>query len=174
MIWLFIDRSERARRVDQIIKLLRKEKHEINVAYLELLKKFLQKQENIDVGLVAEFEKLKQKLDRLDFETHIELESVVNELNGGHATEALRRLAKIIEQKLKKKVDSDRNFTGRKMLHNLLNHAKNKNWITVGQHENLMLLKDIRNKESHELVVTQDSRKVGLCAYAGIDLLYSL
>ena len=60
------------------------------------------------------------------------------------------------------------------MLHNLLEFAKNANLITVRQYENGMLLKDIRNKESHELVVLEETKNLGLCIFSGIDIIYSL
>ncbi|MFT7035375.1 MAG: hypothetical protein ACJA2S_003899 [Cyclobacteriaceae bacterium] len=173
-VWLFVDRADRAKKVDRIIRLLRKEKHEINAAYLELLKKHLQSQQNIDVGIIAEFEKLKNKLDRLDFEVHIELEQIVGDLNRGRGTEAVRRIAKIVERKLKMKASKEPDFKGQKMLGNLLDFARKKDWINSLQFENAQLLKDIRNKESHELMVSEDSRRLGLCIYSGIDILYTI
>ncbi|GAB3336539.1 hypothetical protein GCM10027429_19980 [Marivirga atlantica] len=172
--WLFIDRADRAKKMDRIIKLLRKEKHEIHITYLNLLKKHLESQQNIDIGIIQEFEKLKTKLDRLDFETHIELETIVKDLKVGRGTEAIRRLSKIVEQKLKKRISKVTDYKGPKMLGQMLEYAKKSNWISEGQYHNSQLLKEIRNKESHELMVIEDSKQVGMCIYFGIDLLYSL
>ena len=83
-------------------------------------------------------------------------------------------MAKIIENKLKEKATKDKSFKGKLMLHNLLEYAKKCSWITLGQFENAMLLKVIRNKESHELAVQVETKNIGLSIFAGIDLIYTL
>lgn len=174
IIWLFIGKRKRAVKTDRIIKRLRKDNYETKKAYLGLLEKFLKTEKNVDIGIIAELQKLRQSIDTLDFEVHIELEAVINNLNDGKPEEAVRILAKVVENKLKEKAIKDDSFKGKPMLHNLLEFAKNCNLITVRQYENGMLLKDIRNKESHELVVLEDTKNLGLCIFSGIDIIYSL
>lgn len=172
--WLFIDKTKRAEKANRIIKRLRKENHEIKSAYLGLLQKYLQSQQNVDVGLVAEVEKLKAKFNQLDFEVHIELEGLINDLNNGKANEAVRKLAKVVESKLKEKAAKENDFKGKAMLHNLLTYACDKKWIDQRQLENGLLLKKLRNNQSHELDVRESSISIGQCIYAGIDILYSI
>ena len=172
--WLFNDKYERAIKTDRIIKRLRKDNYETKKAYLGLFEKYLKTQQNVDVGIIAELEKLKTSVDTLDFTVHIELETVISNLNDGKTTEAVRILAKVVENKLKEKATKDESFKGKPMLHNLLTYAKKCSWITAMQFENALLLKDLRNKESHELDVFADTKTIGLSIFSGIDLIYAL
>jgi hypothetical protein len=172
--WLLNDKEKRALKTDRIIKRLRKDTHDTKKAYLNLFEKYLKTQQNVDVGIIAELQKLQKSIDTLDFEVHIELESVITNLNQGKSEEAVRLLAKIIENKLKEKTSNEESFKGKPMLHNLLDYAKKCKWITPGQFENAMLLKKIRNKESHELDVQEETKNLGLSIFSGIDLIYAL
>lgn len=174
IVWLFIDKRKRAIKTDRIIKRLRKDNYETKKAYLSLFEKYLKTQKNVDLGIITELQKLRQSIDTLDFEVHIELEAVIKNLNEGKPEEAVRILAKVVENKLREKALKDNSFKGKPMLHNLLEFAKNANLITLRQYENGMLLKDIRNKESHELVVLEETKNLGLCIFSGIDIIYSL
>ncbi|TCK67246.1 hypothetical protein DFQ05_1019 [Winogradskyella wandonensis] len=172
--WLFNDKHNRAIKTDRIIKKLRKDNYDTKKAYLSLLEKYLKTQQNVDLGIIAELEKLKTSIDTLDFTVHIELETVISNLNEGRTTEAVRVLAKVVENKLKEKANKDESFKGKPMLHNLLEHAKKCSWITLRQFENAMLLKVIRNKESHDLAVQEETKTLGLTIFSGIDLIYAL
>ena len=174
LFWFIDDKKKRAIKTDRIIKKLRKENHDTKKTYLGLFEKYLKSQQNVDVGIISELQKLQKSIDTLDFEVHIELESVIHNLNEGKSEEAVRLLAKIIENKLKEKATKDKSFKGKLMLHNLLEYAKKCSWITLGQFENAMLLKVIRNKESHELAVQEETKNIGLSIFAGIDLIYAL
>ncbi len=174
VLWLFDDKKKRAIKTNRIIKRLRKENNDIKKAYLGLLEKYLKAQQNVDVGIITELQKLKQSIDNLDYTVHIELESVIVNLNEGKTSEAIRVLAKVVESKLKEKVTNDESFKGKPMLHNLLNHAKKCNWLNSRQFENAMLLKELRNKESHELDVQEETKNLGLTIFSGIDLIYTL
>ena len=174
VLWLFDDKKKRAVKANRIIKRLRKENHDIKKAYLGLFEKYLKSQQNVDVGIITELQKLKESVDNLDFTVHIELESVISNLNDGKTSEAVRVLAKVIENKLKEKAEKEESFKGKPMLHNLLYYAKKCDWISLRQFENAMLLKEIRNKESHEMDVQEETKNLGLSIYSGIDLIYAL
>lgn len=172
--WLVNDKFKKAKKADRIIKRLRKDNHDTKKAYLGLFEKYLKSQQNVDVGIITELQKLQKSIDTLDFEVHIELESVITNLNEGKTTEAVRVLAKVVESKLKEKASKDESFKGKPMLHSLLTYAKQCNWITSRQFENALLLKDLRNKESHELDVLEDTKTIGLSIFSGIDLIYTI
>jgi len=172
--WLFFSKKEKLEKANRIIKRLRKDKHEVMSAYLSLFQKHLNSQQNIDVGLIFEIEKLKSNYNKLDFDTHIELEGIIEYLDTGKAVEAVQKLAKLVENKLKEKSENEEQFKGNRMLHNLLVSACKFGWIDERQKENGLQLKEVRNKESHELDVNEDSKTIGQCIYAGIDILYSL
>lgn len=129
---------------------------------------------NVDLGIIEKVRKLKENTDILDFEVHIELEKIVENLANGKSSEAVPQLAKIIEQKLKEKAENEESFRGRPMLHSLLQFAKDCNWITPRQFENGLALKEIRNKESHELDLQEETRNIALGIFSGIDLIYAL
>jgi hypothetical protein len=174
-VWWFLDdKKKRAIKTDRIIKRLRKENYNLKKAYLSLFEKYLKSQQNVDVGIITELQKLKKSVDNLDYTVHIELDSVIANLNEGKTSEAVRILAKVIEDKLKEKIKDDKSFKGKPILHNLLNYAKKCNWISSRQFENALLLKDIRNKESHELDVQVETKNLGLGIFSGIDLIYTL
>ena len=120
IVWLFIDKRKRAIKTDRIIKRLRKDNYETKKAYLGLFEKYLKTQKNVDLGIITELQKLRLSIDTLDFEVHIELEAVINNLNEGKPEEAIRILAKVVENKLKEKALKDNSFKGKPMLHNLL------------------------------------------------------
>lgn len=174
IFWLFYDKQERAIKMDRIVKKLRKENYEIKTAYLELFEKYLKTQQNVDVGIIAELQKLRKSVDTLNFSVHLELENVITNLNEGKTVEAVRILAKVVENKLKEKVKKEETFKEKPMLHNLLDFAKVNNWITPRQYENALLLKEVRNKESHELDVQEETKNLGLSIFGGIDLIYAL
>lgn len=174
LLWFFEDKKNRAIKTDRIIKRLRKENYDIKKAYLGLFEKYLNAQQNVDIGIITELKKLKESVDSLDYSVHIELESVISNLNAGKSEEAVRILAKVVENKLKEKVTNQDSFNGKPMLHNLLNYAKKCNWITSRQFENALLLKEIRNKESHELDVREETKNLGLSIFSGIDIIYAL
>ena len=173
-IWLFIDERKRAVKKDELIDKLYYENRKIKQAYLDLLVNHLSAINAIGPNAMAELQKLKNTVDHLDTEVHYELDSVIKQVGEGNWTKAVRDLAKIVENALKRKVDNDSRFKGKPMLHKLLEHAKNCNWITPIQFENGMLLKEIRNKESHELNVKEETRKLGLSIFGGVDLIYAL
>lgn len=174
VVWLFISAKERAKKANRIIKRLRKDHLEVRNAYLKLFEKYLEAQQNVDIGLISEVQKLQKQISKLDFEIHAELHELINDLDNGKAINAVRRLAKVVENKLKERADADVSFKGRPMLHNLLTFAQKKKWITDRQFENALVLKEMRNKESHELDVLENSRNIGMCIYSGIDILYTL
>lgn len=172
--WLFITERERGRRKDDLIAKLAKENHELKNGYLSLLEKYLTNQGKASPDVITELQKLKSEIDDLETEVHIELDSVIRLVNQGEGTKAVKDLAKIVENKLKAKALKDAEFKKSPMLHNLLEHALKCQWITKQQFENGLLLKDIRNKESHELAVQEEPRKIGMSIFAGVDLIYTL
>lgn len=173
-IWLFITEREKAKRKDDIIDKLSKENESLKIGYLELLENFLREEGKVGKDVIDELQRLKQEIDHLDTEVHIELESVISSVNSGEGTKAVKDLAKIVECKLKEKVENDSTFKKPKMLHNLLEHAKDCKWISNRQFENGMKLKEIRNEESHTLAPKVEKKEIGLCLYAGIDIIYAL
>lgn len=153
---------------------LKNENERLKNGYLTLLEKYLLTQNSIEPSVITELQDLKMNIDQLETKVHIELDSVIKQVNNGEGPKAIKDLAKIVENKLKEKVNNDDTFTGKPMLHNLLEHAKKRCWISSGQFENGMLLKNIRNKESHELAVNITTREIGMSIYIGVDIIYAI
>lgn len=174
LLWLFLSEREKAKRKDDIIDRLTKENETLKSAYLDLLMKYLKEEGGTPPNVINELKRLKDEIDHLDTEVHVELDSVIKRVSEGEGTKAVKDLAKIVETKLKEKAANDATFKKKPMLHNLLEHARDCSWISSRQYENGLKLKEIRNRESHELAVTEESREIGMTIYAGIDLIYAL
>lgn len=172
--WVFINEREKARRKDLIIDKLSKENEQLKHGYLSLLEKYLKTQKKVSPDVIEELQNLKSKIDNLETEIHVELESIIKKVNDGEGANAVMELAKIVEHKLKEKALNDESFKKKPMLHNLLEHAVNCNWINKRQYENGLLLKEVRNKYAHELDVNEESRNIGMSIFAGVDLIYTI
>ncbi len=171
LLW---DERKKSNYKSELIRKYRKENENIRRGYFELLEKFLKEEGKVTPDIIDELQTLKSRIDNWETDLHLELESVIKRVNDGEGTKAVKDLAKIVECKLKEKVADDFNFKKPKMLHNLLEHAKECKWITNRQYENGMKLKEIRNEESHTLAPQKHSFEIGLCLFAGIDIIYSL
>ncbi len=174
LLWAFIDEKKRSKLKDNIIDRLTKENEEIKSAYLGLLEEFLKEQPEIEPSILRELQRAKSELDELDTSTHIELNSIIRHVASKEYAKGVRDLTKIVEVKLKEKVEKDVTFKKQKKLHFLLEHAKHCKWITNQEFENAMQLKEIRNKESHELNVQITALDAGLSVFAGIKVLYAI
>jgi hypothetical protein len=174
LVWLFTDEREHNKRLQTIISKLTKENENLKRGYFELLEKYLKTQSNIAPDIIAELQKLKLKTDNLDTNVHYEIDSVIRLVNKGQGAKAVKDLAKIVESKLKEKVLNDKTFNKQPKLHFLLEHARDCKWIKPRSYENGILLKDIRNEESHELAVQKKEYEIGLAIFAGIEILYDI
>lgn len=172
--WIVLDEKRKNRLKDKVIERLTDENEELKKGYLDLFQQYLLLEENTPNEIVAELEKLKMQADSLGKDAHIELSSVIENVRNGKGEKAVRELGKIIEQALKKKAEGDAGFKNKATLCNLLDYAKNCNWINPLEHANAHLIREIRNRESHELNVKEPGHKIGLAIFAGIEILYTL
>lgn len=102
---------------------MNKEKESFKKAYLELLAKYLSDENNKTPDLVEEINKLKNGADYLDTDVHAELDLVINQMKNDKGSKAVKDLANIVENELRKKVKKDQGFKRKPMLHNLLKYA---------------------------------------------------
>lgn len=174
VLWLFIDERQKAKRKDEIIDRLQDENRRTKMAYLSLLENFLQQTGEVEPNVIEELHRLKSKIDQLDTAVHIELDSVIKKVTEGEGTKAVKDLAKIVENVLKEIAFRDATFTKAPMLHNLLEYAKTKGLICSRLYENGMKLKEIRNKESHELAPTCSKLEIGMSVFAGIEIINTI
>lgn len=174
IVWMFIEERDRNLKLEKIVKKLSKENENLKKGYLSLLEKYLQTQAKVTPDVILELQKLKLKTDHLETGVHYELDSVIRLVDEGQGAKAVKDLAKIVETKLKEKAEKDETFKRQPKLHFLLEHARDCKWINPRIYENGLLLKDIRNRESHELAVFEEPIKIGLALFAGIEILYSL
>jgi hypothetical protein len=172
--WFFISEQKKNELKDKAIRRLTDENDELKSAYLDLLQEYLLLSENTPQEIIADIERLKHEAVKLSKDVHIELGSVIDNVRDKKGVKAVRELGKIIENVLKEKALADANFKKKPTLGNLLEHAKNCMWINPNEHAYAELIKEIRNKESHELNVQVESHKVGLAIYVGIDILFTL
>lgn len=173
-LWLFLTEKGKARKKDELIKKLTKENSALKMHYLDPLLKFLETQNKVGPHVINELRRLMKEIDTIETEVHLELKEVIKLLMEDKGTKAVRELAKIVEYKLKQKIERDSAVKPKIMLHDLLKQAFECSWINKRQHENGLLLKEIRNKESHELAVQEDSLNIGMAIFAGIDIIYTI
>lgn len=172
ILWLFIDEREKAKRKDKIIDCLKAENKKIKSDYLELLQKYLVINGCVEPNVIEELNRLKTEIDEIHSSIHIELESVIKRVSDGEGTKAVKDLAKIVENVLKEKALKDETFKkSRPMLNDLLSYAKEKGLICSRLYENGLKLKELRNKESHELAPSCSKLEIGLSIFAGIELI---
>ncbi len=174
LIWIILEEKERSKLKDKIIRRLTDENDELRIAYLDLLQQHLLLQEETPGEIIKELEGLKTKAINLSRDIHIELGSVIDNVRAQKGVKAVRELGKIIEQALKTKAQNEGNFKGKQTLSNLLEHAKKCNWIKPNEQAYGELIREIRNKESHELNVVEKPHRIGLAIYAGIEIIYSI
>jgi hypothetical protein len=174
VLWLFIDERQKAKRKDEIIDRLKDENRRIKMAYLSLLENFLKQTGEVEPNVIEELHRLKSKIDQMDTAIHIELDSVIKKVTEGEGTKAVKDLAKIVENVLKEVAVRDATFTKTPMLHNLLEYAKGKGLICSRLYENGMKLKEIRNKESHELAPACSKLEIGMSVFAGIEIISAI
>jgi hypothetical protein len=172
--FLFINEVKKNELKDKIIRRLVNENDELKKAYLDLLQKHLLISENTPKDVIVDIERLKEQAVNLNKDVHIELGSVIDNVRNNNGVKAVRELGKIIETVLKEKALKDEKFKKKPTLNNLLEHAKICNWIKPNELAYGELIREIRNKESHELNVQVEPHKVGLAIYAGIDIIYTL
>lgn len=173
-LWLFIDEREKGKGKDELIEKLTQENFKLKSGYLNLLEKYLRATNNAEPSIIKELERLKSEIDYLDTSTHIELNSVIRHVDENEGAKAVKDLAKIVENQLKDKVKNDKTFSKKPMLNNLLEHAHQCHWINEQMLSFGKLLKDIRNKESHELAVQIPSHLIGIAIFSGIEIIYAL
>ncbi len=168
--------SERKRReyAEKIMRKLEGEKRELELAYFDLLERVLELEKKMTPDIQTELTELKRKAGQLDEAVHIELSGVLDQVQAGKHEKATRDLGKIVENLLKQKIATDASFKANKTLNNMLDHALNCQWINKADHALGKLLRDHRNKESHELAVKEPNHVNGLLLFGGIKLVYTL
>lgn len=171
VLFLFISEREKAKRKDEIIDRLLDENRRIKLAYLGLLEKYMKTNGSVEPSVIKELHKLKNEIDDLETTVHVELDSVIKRITDGEETKAVKDLAKIVENVLKEKALQDDSFKKKPMLHNLLEYAKNNGLICSRLYENGMKLKELRNKESHELAPECSKLEIGMSVFAGIEII---
>lgn len=173
-IFVFIDEREKNKRKDALLAKLSKENAQLKQGYLTLLEKYLQKEAKVAPDILEELHKLKQTIDSLETNVHYELDSVIRLMNAGEGTKAIKDLTKIIENKLKEKVIHENVQPKGSTLNDLLDFAGKCNWLNSKQVATGHLLREIRNKESHELAVNESHARIGMAIFGGIDIIYEL
>lgn len=171
--WTMNER-ERAKKKDKIMDRLKEENKELKMAYLSLLEKFLEAN-GVEPSVVEELHRLKSEIDEMDTEIHVELDSVIKRISDGEGTKAVKDLAKIVENVLKEKAVKDETFTKKRpMLNDLLLYAKEKGLICTRLYENGLKLRDLRNKESHELTPSCTKLEIGMSVFTGIEIISAI
>ncbi len=163
--WFFFNEMKKNELKEKMIRRLTDENDELKKGYLDLLQKHLLLSENTPKDIIADIERLKDQVVNLSKDVHIELGSVIDNVRNNNGAKAVRELGKIIENVLKEKAIKDESFKKTPSLFNLLEYAKNCHWIKPNIHAYGELIREIRNKESHDLNVQIEPHKIGLAIF---------
>lgn len=174
LFWAFLNERQKGNMKDKIISRLEDENDELKKAYLDLLQRYLILHKDTTPDILEELEKLKDQFVELNKDVHIELKSVILHMDNGNGAKAVKDLAKIVENILWDKAQEAQSFQKKPPLAQLLEHAKKCSWITPHEQAYGELIKEIRNKEAHELNVQIEPHRLGLAIFSGIQIIYSL
>lgn len=123
--------------------------------------------------IIKELESLMNHFDKIDIKVHEQLNTIIKLLNDGYKEKAILDLTKVIENLLKDTFEKIEGKKGKK-LYQLLEYARDKNWIKPHEFAFSELIRSIRNKEGHELNNTIDNRTAYLAIFSGIEIIYKI
>lgn len=181
LLWLFISSETRRAWLAKAIEKLEKENEdlaeeneELKIEYLDLLQQVMETKEKVTPDVIKELDDLKEKAKTLDTLVHVELSSVIQQVNTGHNEKAVKDLAKIIENVLKMKAQKEAEFKDQPTLNNLIKFASVKQWLPAEDVAVAHSLRNLRNEESHDLAVKKPLHEMGFLLFAGIKLINRL
>lgn len=174
LIWLFVREQKRAELKDSIIRRLEEENEELKANYIDLLIAFMEAKNLADKSIINDLEELKKKSDHLGSSIHVELEHAIEMMREGKGTKAVKEIAKIVEHLLKEKISKETEKPKNSSLAVMLSFAKDKRWIQPHEEGYGHLIRQIRNKESHEVGVKVENHVICLAIYSGIQIIYGL
>jgi hypothetical protein len=168
----FIDEKSRRKRLEKIAAKAIGERDFYKNSYLNLLETKLL-ESNAPNEVVLEIENLMTYYENIDIEVHKQLNTIIKLLQDGHKEKAILDLTKIIETLLKNKFEEIEGKKGKKLFQ-LLEYARDKEWIKPIDFAFSELIRSIRNKEGHELNNIVDNRTAYLAIFSGIEIIYKI
>lgn len=174
LLYLFLSEREKNKRTEKIVSRLSTENMHLKHAYFDLLKNMLENVEGVPKGLVEDLNRLRSQALNLPEGAHEEINSAILQLKDGNSAKAIREIAKVIEATLKDRLVNEPEYKKGCRLKDMFQLALDKNLINVQQHHSSDLIRELRNKESHELNVKIERHKAALAIYVGIDIIYQL
>jgi hypothetical protein len=129
------------------------------------LKKTIASKENLPHEIRSSLERLITDFDALDKNISEELISISSLIEIDEKPKALFSLAKIIENMLSKIYEGNMTF------HNLISKAKEKNLLSAEESHFVHGLRELRNKEGHELNVKVESYLTASSFMIGIGII---
>ena len=178
LIWLSMELDEKKR--------LNEENEALKKDRLKLIREYLKIAKEIPTEIKAQLEKLVLEYEDLDNKVAKELLDVLNLIEQKMETKAIASLAKIIENLLKDKFAPEMlkgKFTDktefemkkkRIKFFKIVEFAKSENFLSEHEYNLTNLLRDFRNKESHELSVELGKNWRTIAFLTGIEIVFKI
>ncbi len=144
---------------------------------LKLMKDAIENSDHLSKEIKDQIHKLIDEYQEIDEEVAKELVSVLSLVNIGQHEQAIKDLAKIIENMLSEKYKDESKFKSFKKyipLAKLIEHAKEVKFFSSKEYNASCILKDIRNEVSHELNVRYGSNWQVIGLLGGIEIIFKL
>ena len=166
-VWAYDERSKRLLAEQNLSK---KE-----TDYLKLLTQYLEKTGKLPDEIKSQLIHLREKYAGISDEIAIELKTIIELVEDKKDEIAIEKLMKVIENILKEefvKYGEAKDKRSCPKLFKMLQRALELKWITKHEYEILVVLKDNRNEEAHELAVKFPLNWKYIAFLAGIELLH--
>ncbi|HBG69823.1 MAG: hypothetical protein A2W93_00395 [Bacteroidetes bacterium GWF2_43_63] len=149
-------------------KKLREENRDLGEDKFKLLKESINQNKGLTPEVKNQIENLISHFKSTHPKVSSELKDVLDQIQNGKDIKAIRDLAKIIENLLKEKYQTEPRFAKLKRitLKPLIEHAKEMCLFNDKLYNAACILHQFRNEESHELAV-QDSENIKMAALLG-------
>jgi hypothetical protein len=156
--------NQLANKSNRLVGIAEQQKNRLNQLNLEL-KKTIESKENLPDEIKTNLGKLISDFDKLDKNISAELISISSLIEIDEKPKALFTLAKIIENLLKKIYKEKLNFN------KLIDKAKEQKLITAEECHFVHGIREIRNKEGHEMNVKVESYLTASSFMIGIGII---
>lgn len=146
-------------------------------SYLKLLNEYTQKQKSFSEEIKSQLIDLRKNYEGINDAVSVELKIISELIDNNHEEIAIAKLTKVIENILKEKHIKEGKARDEKscpQLYKMLENALELNWISNNEFNFSNLLREQRNKESHELAVKFSTNWKNISFLAGIEIIYKL
>lgn len=145
--------------------------------YLKLLQAYMFKVKELPLGIKEQIEYLIEHYQGIDSEISSELIRILRMVEGKQQSEAIMKLAKVVENILKEKFVKEKVYESKHKcpsLFELVKQAFHNKWISTREQKFIELIREPRNEEAHSLNVVFNPNEFFIYLLSGIEILHTL